>query len=129
MSLSSVILVPQCKRVRPNGTQSGEYLQSNSHQTADAPYREPQRSSGCEKHRILAQGSCDTYEKNDFSESRLLDLPIHRKGLTFLILDILLEVIFPIQGLKLCLLYLPHWQADSLPLVPAGKPTGISGFL
>ena len=30
--------------------------------------------------------------------------------------------IFPIQGSNQCLLRLMHWQAGSLPLVPAGKP-------
>ena len=34
----------------------------------------------------------------------------------------LLQGIFLTQGLKLHLQHLPHWQADSLPLVPLGKP-------
>ena len=34
----------------------------------------------------------------------------------------LLQGIFPIQGSNLCLLWLLHWQADSLPLAPPGKP-------
>ena len=34
----------------------------------------------------------------------------------------LLQGIFPIQGLNLCLLCLLHWQDGSLPLVPPGKP-------
>ena len=34
----------------------------------------------------------------------------------------LLQWIFLMQGLKLRLLNLPHWQAASLPLVPPGKP-------
>ena len=33
----------------------------------------------------------------------------------------LLQGIFPIQGLNMCLLHL-HWQAGSLPLAPPGKP-------
>ena len=33
-----------------------------------------------------------------------------------------LQGILPIQGSNLCLLCLLHWQADSLPLVPSGKP-------
>ena len=33
----------------------------------------------------------------------------------------LLQGIFLNQGSNLCLLYLLHWQAGSLPLVPAGK--------
>ena len=32
----------------------------------------------------------------------------------------LLQGIFPQQRLNLCLLYLLHWQADYLPLVPPG---------
>ena len=34
----------------------------------------------------------------------------------------LLQGIFPTQGSNLCLLCLLHWQADSLPLAPPGKP-------
>ena len=35
----------------------------------------------------------------------------------------------PDQGLKLCFLSLLHWQSDSLPLVPPGKPAEIKGKL
>ena len=35
---------------------------------------------------------------------------------------VLLQGIFPTQGLNLRLLHLLHWQAGSLPLVPSGKP-------
>ena len=38
----------------------------------------------------------------------------------------LLQGIFPTQGLKQHLLHLPHWQADSPPTVPPGKPLSIS---
>ena len=34
----------------------------------------------------------------------------------------LLQAIFPTQGSNLHLLCLLHWQADSLPLAPPGKP-------
>ena len=34
----------------------------------------------------------------------------------------LVQGIFPTQGLNPHLLHLLHWQADSLPLVPHGKP-------
>ena len=34
---------------------------------------------------------------------------------------ILLQGIFPTQGLNPCMCLL-HWQADSLPLVPPGEP-------
>ena len=36
------------------------------------------------KHRTLAPHSWDAYERNDFSEPRLLHLPIHRKALNSL---------------------------------------------
>ena len=35
----------------------------------------------------------------------------------------LLQGIFPTQGLNLGLLCIPHWQENSLPLEPSGKPT------
>ena len=34
----------------------------------------------------------------------------------------LLQGIFPNQGLNMCLLWLLHWQADSLPLSHLGSP-------
>ena len=34
----------------------------------------------------------------------------------------LLQGIFPSQGSNMHLLYLLHWQANSLPIVPPGKP-------
>ena len=37
----------------------------------------------------------------------------------------LLQGIFPIQGLNLCLLCLLHWQTGSLPLAPPGKPNNL----
>ena len=36
---------------------------------------------------------------------------------------LLLQGIFPTQGLNLHLLHLLHWQGGSLPLAPLGKPT------
>ena len=37
----------------------------------------------------------------------------------------LLQGIFPIQGSNPCFLCFRHWQADSLPLAPPGKPIKI----
>ena len=37
----------------------------------------------------------------------------------------LLQENFPTQGWNLFLLHLLHWQADSLPTEPAGKPISI----
>ena len=41
----------------------------------------------------------------------------------------LLQEIFPTQELNPCLLHLLHWQADSLPPVPSGKPRHTFGKL
>ena len=38
---------------------------------------------------------------------------------------VLLQGIFPTQGLGPCLLHLLYWQAGSLPLVPPGKPKNV----
>ena len=35
---------------------------------------------------------------------------------------LLLQRIFPTQGLNPCMLHLPHWKVDSLPTAPPGKP-------
>ena len=40
----------------------------------------------------------------------------------------LLQGIFPTQGWNPLLLCLLHWQVDSLPLVPPGKPSHIIEF-
>ena len=45
------------------------------------------------KHRILAPGRWDAYQRNDFSEPRLLHLLVHRKALNFLAWDILFSSI------------------------------------
>ena len=41
----------------------------------------------------------------------------------------LLQGIFPTQGWNLCLLRLPHWQEDSLPLNHLGSPILLLGWL
>ena len=53
----------------------------------------PLRNSGCEKCRILAPDNWDAYKRNDFSEPRLLHLPIYRKVLNFLTWDIWFSLI------------------------------------
>ena len=50
------------------------------------------------------------------------DCPGKNTGVSHLAL---LQGIFPAQGWNLYLLCLLHWQAGSLPLAPAGKPTEI----
>ena len=82
-----------------------EYLLSSSHQTAATPYGEPWGNSGREN-RILAPDSYGAYQRNDFSEPRLLYLPIHKKLLNSLTWDILF-----------CLLTIIFWYSDYLPCV------------
>ena len=45
------------------------------------------------KHRILAPDSWGAYQRNDFSEPRLLHLPIHRKALNSLTWDVWLSLL------------------------------------
>ena len=62
-SQSPAIAALQCEQVSPKGTQEGEeYLWPGSHQTAATLCGEPQGSSGCEKHTILAPDSWDAHE-------------------------------------------------------------------
>ena len=74
-------------------TEGKECLPSSSHQTAATPSGEPQGSSGCEKHRILAPDSWDAYQRNNFSELRLLHLPIYRKALNSFTWDVWFSLI------------------------------------
>ena len=55
------------------------------------------------KHRILAPDSWGAYQRNDFSEPRLLHLPIHRKALNSLTWDIW----FPLINNNLLMFRLP----------------------
>ena len=41
----------------------------------------------------------------------------------------LLQGIFPTRGFSLSLFRLLHWQVDSLPLAPPGKPQGSENVL
>ena len=64
----------------------------------------------------------DTLQPHGLYTTRLLcpwDSPGKNTGVGC---HFLLQEIFPIQGLNPCLFSLLHWQADSLPLAPPGKP-------
>ena len=70
------------------------YLPSNGHHTAATPYSEPWGSLGYGgKNGILAPESWGMYQRNDFTEPRLLHLPMHRKGLTSLTWNIWFSLI------------------------------------
>ena len=53
------------------------------------------------------------------------DYPGKNTGVGF---HFLLQGIFPTQGSNPHLLRLLHWQADSLPTVPPGKPQPVGGW-
>ena len=60
---------------------------SGSHRAVATPYGENWRTQDVKNHRILAPDSWHEYERNDFSEPRLLHFPIHRKALNSLTWD------------------------------------------
>ena len=76
-------------------------------QTASTPYHETQGSPGWEKCRILVPDSWGVYQSSDFTEPKLLHLPIHRKPLNSLTWDI--WFFFNLQ--KNC------WWLDYVPFV------------
>ena len=78
------------------------------------------RNSDCEKHRILAPDSWDAYERNDFSEPTILDLPIHTKVLNYLTWDIWFSLINNnyFDVLATCPLLLDFYITWLLPLPP-----------
>ena len=80
----------------PKGTQEGEeYLPSSSHQTTATPYGESWgRKLRKRKHRKLAPYSRGAYQRNDFSEPRLLHLLIFRKAFNSLMWDIWFSLIY-----------------------------------
>ena len=98
----------QAVTLQPPG---GEPCGNSEWRQADCPRQSPSSSQCCShppdtctlrgfrmrEHRILALDSQCEYQRNDFSEPRLLYLPIHKKALNSLTSDILfllLTVIF-----------------------------------
>ena len=87
--------------------------------TAATPYGESQGRSDWKKHGILVQKSWDAYQRNDFSEPRLLHFSINRKVLDPLTWDIWVHLI----SNNLLMLRLPALsckisiQSDSFPFL------------
>ena len=80
--------------VSPEGTQDGNMMPTiKSSDTAATPQRSTARKLKVRKHRILAPESWGAYRRNDFSEPRLLHLPIHRKALNSLTWDVWFSLI------------------------------------
>ena len=67
--------------------------QPSSHHITAAPRGRALRRLRMRKHRILAPDSWGAYQRNDFSEPRLLHLPIHSKVLNSLTWDIWFSLI------------------------------------
>ena len=102
-----------------------------SHQIMATPYGEPWGNSGCENRGYRSLVNWEVYQKNDFSEPRLLYLPIVRKVLTSLIwsiwfslivifwcsnyLEILLQKLLYILAPPLTLLNISSELSESVP--------------
>ena len=84
-------------------------LPSSSHSTVAAPHGKPWGNSGCEN-RILAPDSWDAYQRNYFSEPRLLHLPIHSKAINSLNWNIWFPLI--INNLLMFRLPAPHCKTS-----------------
>ena len=89
----------------PEGNQDGNRMPDiKPPDTAAAPSpRVHLRGLRMRRHRTLAPDSWGTYQRNDFSEPRLLHLPIHRKALSSLTWD----VWFPLINSHLLMSRLP----------------------
>ena len=77
------------------------------------------QNHGCLRGRFSPVRLCDPMHRNPLGSSVRGDSPGKNSGVGC---HALLQRIFPIQGLNLRLSCFPRWQADSLPLVPPGKP-------
>ena len=82
--------------LQPPDTQDGAECPPSSHQTLQPPHSHmctPRRLRMRRMHWILAPDSWGAYQRNDFSEPRLLHLPIHRKALNSLTWNIWFSLI------------------------------------
>ena len=71
---------------------------------------------------IIVSVMADSLRPHELESTRLL-CPWNSSGKnTGVDCHFLLQGIFPTQGWNPCLLHLLHWQADSLPSKPPGKP-------
>ena len=93
----------ECQQLQPHLRWAGEfrgnsgrkeYLPSSSHQTATTSLWWALRKFRMWKHGIVAPDSWGAYQRNDFSEPRLLHLPIHRKVPNSLTWDIWFSLIY-----------------------------------
>ena len=120
MSQSSVIQASQCAFLSPRGIQEGRVPAIWQPLGCTHSLRWALKNSGCEKH-ILAPDSWEAYERSDFTDPRLLHLPIYRKALNSLTWDIWFSLIstnlllFKLLGICCKLLYYmtpphPSWE-------------------
>ena len=71
-----------------------KYLVSSSHQPVATPHSEPWGNSGCENSGYWPKIAGGADQRNDFSEPRLLHLPMHRNVLNFLKWDVWFSLIY-----------------------------------
>ena len=80
--------------VSPEGTEDRNRLPAiKSAASAATPQRCALRELGMRSHRTPAPGGWGAHQRNDFSEPRLLHLPIHRKALNSLTWSIWLPLV------------------------------------
>ena len=105
MSQSSALAVLQCELLSPEGTQEG----NNTFHLAAIRLQPLPRVSPEEIQDVTIQDTgprkLRSYQRNEFSEPRLLHLPIHRKALNSLTWDIWFSLIITI--ILWCSNYLP----------------------
>ena len=83
--------------------------------------------SGHERESVRSSGVSDSFQPHRLWPTKLL-CPWNSPGKnTGIGCHALLQGIFLTQGSNLCLLCLLHWQANSLPLMPPGKPEPSEG--
>ena len=97
--------------VNPEDAQEEQCLQSGSYQAAITPYGEQETKDVKNQCRILAPDSWNVYERNDFSEPRLLHLLIHRKALSTV------QLLSRVQ-----LALRPHKSQNARPSCPSPTP-------
>ena len=80
--------ITSAQKVSPEGTQGRNRMPAiKPPATVATPQQCTLRRLRMRKHKILAPYSWGAYQRNDFSEPRLLHLPIHRKVLNSLTWD------------------------------------------
>ena len=115
--------------VNPEGTQDRNRMPTiKPSTTASTPQQCTLRRLKMRKQRILAPDSWGAYQRNDFIEPRILNLPIHRKALNSLTWDVWFSLInsnllkFQVPGLCCKDSYMPWLLPYIFRAVPQSYP-------